>query len=352
VTAEKPNCDEEYDFTGKYLSPGFIDLHTHGAGGYAFADSDPQEVAKGCDFHLAHGTLTLLPTVSASAFQAMEHSLANIHTAKTEHLTKANIVGAHLEGPYLALSQCGAQCPDYITPPIREEYEQLVKKYGSSIARWTYAPEYDTDGTFCRYITGHGILASVGHSDAKYDDICRAIENGCSLVTHLYSCTSTVTRNKGFRSLGVIESAYLRDELFVEIIADGKHLPPELINMILKVKGREQVALITDSLPVAGSEEKEGVLCGTPFIIEEGVARLPDRSAFVGSIATADALIRVLTRQCGEDLVSAVGMLTRIPARILSLSKGQIAPGLDADLIVFDEDIQVSDAFIGGEKIF
>ena len=171
------------------------------------------------------------------------------------------------------------------------------------------------------------------------------IENGMNLVTHLYSATSTVTRNMGFRSLGVIESAFLRDELFVEIIADGKHLPYDLIKMIIKIKGVDKVCLITDSMAIAGTDIKEGVMNGIEYIVEEGVCRLKDRTAFAGSVATANNLIITL-KNCGFSTATAVKMLTEVPA-----NKGKLEKGYDADVIVFDEDINVSNVFVMGKKV-
>ena len=135
------------------------------------------------------------------------------------------------------------------------------------------------------------------------------MKEGCNLVTHLYSCTSTVTRDHGFRHLGIIETAYLLPDMDVEIIADGRHLPPELIRMILRIKGREHVAMVTDCLPAAGLEQKEGIMSGTPYIVEDGVCKLPDRSAFAGSIATMDRLVRVAVQECGCSVSDAVPSL-------------------------------------------
>ena len=339
--------DECYDYTGKYVSAGFIDLHTHGAGGYAFMNSSVDDVINGCDYHLKHGTTTIVPTVSAGAFSTMKQAVVNIHNAKGK--AKGHILGAHLEGPYLSPKQAGAQCPVFITPPIKEDYQSLIEEYGESVTRWTYAPEHDENGEFCRYLTEHGVVASAGHTDAKYEDMRVAIDNGCNLITHLYSCTSTVTREKGFRSLGVIESAYLRDELYVEIIADGKHLPPDLIKMIVKIKGTDKVALITDSLEIAGTDVTEGVMSGTEFIVEDGVCKLKDRSAFAGSVATADCLIRTLVNECGFAVPTAVKMLTEIPAKILDVPKGKLEKGYDADVVVFDEKINIIDVFVDGK---
>ena len=352
VTAEMPNCDRIYDYTGRYVSPGFIDLHTHGAGGNGFTDSSPDEVVAGCNVHLAHGTTTILPTVMAAPFAVMERSLRDISAAKQSGRVKSNLIGAHLEGPYLSAAQCGAQCPTYITPPVREEYETLIRRYGGDIARWTYAPENDPEGEFALYLTQHGILPSAGHTDAKYKDVSVALDHGMRLITHLYSCTSTVTRDHGFRSLGVIESAFLRDELYVEIIADGKHLPPDLVRMIVKIKGKDRVALVTDSLDIAATEAVSGQFKGgSAFIVEDGVCKLPDRTAFAGSIATSDRLIRVMRDECGFDLVDAVYMMTEVPSKLMGLNKGGIKVGRDADIIVFDEQIKVSDVFVGGEKV-
>ena len=350
ISAVDKPADLCYDFTGKYVSAGFIDMHTHGAGGHPFINGTVEDVVQGCNYHLAHGTTTILPTVSAGPFANMKKAVEHISAAKKDERTLPNVLGAHLEGPYLSAAQCGAQCPDFITPPQKAEYESLLDEFGDSVARWTYAPENDIGGEFCKYVADRGVLVSIGHSNAKYADVKVAIENGAKLITHLYSCTSTVTRDHGFRSLGVIESAFLRDELYVEIIADGKHLPPALIQMIVKIKGADKVALITDSLEIAGTDITEGVMSGTAFIVEDGVCKLKDRSAFAGSVVTADRLIQVMMKECGYSVVEAVKMLTEVPAKILGVNKGKLAAGYDADIAVFDENVCVSDVFVGGKK--
>ena len=352
VSKEELPATECYDFSGKYVSPGFIDIHTHGAGGFAFMNSSAQDVIDGCNFHLKHGTTTILPTISTGTFDTMREAVIHISEAKKSGKALGHIHGAHLEGPYLSPKQCGAQNPELITPPKKADYEKLVEDYGKDIARWTYAPENDENGAFCKYLTERGIIAAAGHTDAKYPDMKVAIENGCNLITHLYSATSTVTRDHGFRSLGVIESAFLRDELYVEIIADGKHLPPDLIKMIIKIKGIDKVALITDSLEIAGTDVKEGVMSGVEFIVEDGVCKLKDRTGFAGSVSTADRLIRVLVKECDFDVVSAVKMMTKVPATILGLSnKGTIAKGNVADIVVFDDHFNVSNVFVEGKKV-
>ena len=350
VTDENLPFDTEFDAGSDYVSPGFIDIHTHGGAGYDFSVST-EAVIGAVNFHLTHGTTSICPTISAAPFDVMAKAAEYIAEARRDVRTKANILGAHMEGPYLSAAQCGAQCPDFITPPKPEDYVPFVEKFAGEIARFTYAPENDPDGAFCRFLTEHGIVVSAGHTNAIGDEMDTAIANGCSLVTHLYSCCSTVTRDHGFRRLGVIETALLRDELYAEIIADGKHLPPDLIRLIVKCKGIDRVALVTDSLHLAGTDVKQGKMMATDFIIEDGVCKLLDRSAFAGSIATADRLVRVIRDEVGLPLTDAVKMASEVPAKIMGIHKGRLEAGCDADVIVFDEGIHVKAAFVGGNQV-
>ena len=343
--------DEEYDLRGLYVSAGFIDIHTHGGGGNAF-ECSVDDIVKGCEFHLSHGTTTISPTISAAPLDSMAKSVKNVAAAMQDERVRATIIGAHLEGPYLSAKQAGAQCPDFITPPQESEYLPLLEEYGNAIARWSYAPENDEGAAFAAALRKYGVVASAGHTDAIYDEMKPAIEQGCSLITHLYSCTSTITRDHGFRRLGVIETAFLRDDIYVEIICDGKHLPPDLIRLIYRIKGPDKIALITDSLALAGTSQTQGRMQNTDFIIEDGVCKLLDRSAFAGSIATADRLVRVAVQEADIPLIEAVKMITKTPATIMGLTqKGSLAGGMDADMVVFDDDINIHSVFAMGEKI-
>ncbi len=351
VTPNKYSVSEEYDMTGYYISAGFIDIHTHGGGGYRFEGST-DEIVNACNFHIKHGTTSICPTISASSFKSMAGSVINVKCAMNDPRLKGTIIGAHMEGPYLSKKQAGAQCPAHITDPVEKDYLPFIEKYSSAIARWTYAPENDNGEIFAKTLKKYGIVASAGHTDAIYSDMLRAFHNGCTLVTHLYSCTSTITRDRGFRRLGVIESAYLLDGMNVEIICDGKHLPPELIQLIHKIKGADRIALITDSLALAGTDQKHGLMQNTEFIIEDGVCKLMDRSAFAGSIATADRLVRVAVKDAGIPLLDAIKMITFTPAKIMKLeNKGLIAPNMDADFAVFDENLGIKSVFAGGNLV-
>ncbi|MBQ2806468.1 MAG: amidohydrolase family protein, partial [Clostridia bacterium] len=298
------------------------------------------------------GATSVLPTVSSASHENIYKALENIEKAMSMGGYGDCILGAHLEGPYLSRRQSGAQCADFITAPCEREYLPLLEEYGDVIARWSYAPENDEGQRFARALAKHGVLAAAGHTDAIYDQLKSAMQEGCRLITHLYSCTSTVTRDHGFRRLGVIETAFLEDEMDVEIICDGKHLPPELIRLIYKIKGAEHIALITDSLALAGTDLTHGFMQSTEFIIEDGVCKLMDRSAFAGSIATADRLVRVAVKEAGIPLTDAVRMITSTPARIMGLAqKGSIAPCMDADLVVFDGDICIKKVFAKGKAV-
>ena len=351
LTTDDLPFDEEIDATDSFVSAGFIDVHTHGGGGYPFEGS-VDDIVGGVNFHLTHGTTSICPTISASPIDDMRRSLDNVKAAMADERVLSSIIGAHLEGPYLSLAQTGAQAGVCITFPVKNDYTDIANKYKGTLARWTYAPEHDEGAEFAGYMQKMGVVTSAGHTNATYADMKLALDAGCRLVTHLYSCTSTVTRKQGFRSLGVIESTFLEDGIVAEIIADGKHLPPELIRMIYKIKGTDGIIAVTDSLSLAGTDVKSGRMSQTDFIIEDGVCKLLDRSAFAGSIATADILLRVLTKDAGIPLTEAIKLITSNPARIMGLdSKGELSRGMDADIVIFDADVNVQRVIVGGNTV-
>jgi len=357
ITAKKPiECGRLIDVSGLYVSPGFIDMHTHGGGGHDFMDGTVQCIAEGVMTHLRHGTTTIVPTSLASVEDEVFTFLDNFHKAKAELSDGPYMHGVHLEGPYFSLEYAGAQDPKYITPPCEGQYKKIIDYAKEAIIRWSVAPELEGACAMGDYLFSHGIIPSIGHSSAEYDDVVQAYNHHYTLVTHFYSCMSGIVRRNSYRYLGVIESTYLIDGMDVEIIADGCHLPPELLKLIYKIKGPERIALVTDSIRAAGTNDSNSILGslknGQPTIVEDGVAKMPDRTSFAGSVATADLLVRTMHTKAGIDMVNAVKMITATPARMLGLKhKGAIAVGMDCDLAIFDSDVKLHSVIVGGKEV-
>jgi len=347
---------EVIDAQGQYISPGFIDIHVHGGGGADFMDGTEEAFLTVAELHARFGTTALVPTTLTAEKEDLLHTLDVYEKAHQRNTNGAAFLGIHLEGPYFALSQRGAQDPRYIRNPDPAEYEEILN-YSSSIVRWSAAPELEGAIQFGQRLRQQGILAAIAHTDAYYDDVLNAYENGYSLVTHLYSAMSGVTRKNAFRYAGVIESSYLLD-LDVEIIGDGIHLPAPLLKLVYKIKGPDRTALITDAMRGAGMPEGESILGslknGLPVIIEDGVAKLPDRTSFAGSVATFDRLVRNMVTMADVPLLDAVRMASTTPARIMGVHdrKGSLAKGKDADIVIFDENINVGMTMVEGRIVY
>ena len=344
------------DAAGKYVAPGFIDIHVHGGAGHDFMDNSLEAFLEIARLHARHGTTSMTPTTLSCEKDDLMKTLSLYEEANALNTDGAQFIGIHIEGPYFAMSQRGAQDPRYIRAPDREEYEEIIK-YSPYIKRWSAAPELKGAMEFGNFVSSKGILPSIAHTDALYEDIVTALENGYTHVTHLYSAMSGVSRLNAFRQVGVIESALLLDELTVEIIADGIHLPPPLLKLVYKIKGPDKIALITDAMRAAGMPPGESILGalnnGLKVIVEDGVAKLPDRSAFAGSVVTADKLVKNMITLAGVPLIDAIKMITLTPATIMGVngSKGSLVTGKDADVVIFDDEINIHHTIIGGRVV-
>lgn len=340
-----------------YVSPGFIDLHTHGAGGADYMDGTVEAYATAARMSARHGTTLLYPTTLTSTNELLYESFDIFEDAIRNVKDGAAFGGLHLEGPYFAFSQKGAQDPRYLRNPDPSEYMEILSRT-DRIARWSLAPELPGAPDFGKVLRERGILASMAHTDATFEEAVEAFKAGFTHLTHFYSCMSTVTRRNAYRYAGVIEFGYYEDGATIEIIADGIHVPSSLLHLIYKLKGPERIALVTDSMRAAGMPEGPSILGGLSdgqeVIVEDGVAKLPDRTAFAGSVATDDRCIRTMVRDGGVSLENAVRMMTLTPAEIMGIqaSKGSLEKGKDADIVLFDDNINVRRTIVKGKSVF
>ena len=352
-----PADAEVIDARGCYVSPGFIDMHTHGAGGADFMDGTVEAYLTAARMHAVHGTTLLYPTTLTSTNELLFASFDTYRQAVEKNTDGARFGGMHLEGPYFNPVFAGAQDPRYLRNPRPEEYLELLDRC-PDLARWSFAPELEGSAEFAAELKKRGIVASIGHTDATFQDCDSAYRSGARLMTHFYSCMSTVTRRNAYRFAGVVEYGYIQDGMDIEIIADGIHVPKDLLHLLLKIKGVERISLVTDSMRAAGMPEGPSVLGGLSdgqdVIVEDGVAKLMDRSAFAGSVATADRLVRTMVNVAGCSIGDAVRMITENPARVMGISdrKGSLKVGMDGDVVIFDKDINVRNTIIGGKIIF
>lgn len=349
---------EIIDAKGSYVSPGFIDIHIHGGGGYDFMDGTEEAYLKIAEIHATYGTTAMAPTTLTCAKEDLLKAIDLYQSANLKNTKGAQFIGLHLEGPYFALNQSGAQDPKFIRNPDIEEYREIIAFGEHVIKRWSIAPELPGAVEMGKFLKSKNIIAAIAHTDAIYEEVLEAVENGYSLATHLYSAMSTVSRRDTYRFAGAIEASLLIDEMDVEIIGDGIHVPPPLLKLVYKVKGADRIALITDAMRAAGMPEGESILgnkeTGLKVIVEGGVAKMPDGSSFAGSVATTDRLVRTMVQMADIPLVEAVRMISKTPAKVMGVekTKGTLAAGKDADVLIFDEHINIKITMVNGNIVY
>lgn len=343
---------EEIDCKGNYLSSGFIELHSHGGGGYDFMDGDVDCIIKASQLHLLHGTTSIYPTSMTCDNETLFKFFQNYRKALNSEEITPHFLGIHLEGPFLAPNQSGAQSALNMQIPTSKNIQNIWERGKDIIKRWSIAPELEGAFSTGDFLKEKDVQLSIAHSDATYEVVKQSIKHGFSHVTHLYSGMSSITRKKGNRILGVVESSFLFDELTVELIADGKHLPPELLKLIIKCKDNSKICLVSDSMRGAGQKEGPSILGskenGLPVIIEDGIAKTLDRESFAGSIATSDILVRTMVKDVGLSIAEAIALITENPARFMNIDdkKGSIEIGKDADIVIFDENINIKKVYL------
>jgi N-acetylglucosamine-6-phosphate deacetylase len=328
-------------------------MHTHGALGHDLMSATPGELEAITRFLANHGVTAFVP---AAITAPLEEILQALELARQvlagPRLAGAEILGVHVEGPYINREMKGAHRSDAIRDPTPEEYAAILD-YADIISWVTLAPELPGALELIQALRGKGIMVSAGHTLAAEPDIERAIEAGLRHVTHLYGNMGSFRRLNLTRVAGMTEAALLDDRLTAEIIGDGYHISPGLMKLAYKAKGAGRLAVVSDASPLVGMPPGKYKLWGMDLILEEEISYLPDRSAFAGSITTMDRCLRNTVRLMGVPLEDALRMVSGTPATILGVAhrKGSLAPGKDADVVILNADLQVTHSVVSGQLI-
>lgn len=358
VTEGTPSAgDTVIDLAGGYLVPGFVDLHVHGGDGSDFMDGTADAFRTICRAHARHGTTTLLPTTTVARHDQCLAVLELCRRFQREDTGGARVIGAHFYGPYFNFDARGAHPGAHVRNPVPEEYEQYLA-FADAIATASVAAELPGAEGFVRACRARGVRCNVGHSFATFAQMRAAIDWGVRHTDHLFCAMSDRARLRLTQTYpmrgGVMEASLYFDELTTEIIADGKHLEPELLQLAYKIKGPDRLALVTDcnrALDMPDGPYLIGPLDGgEPMLKRDDVGLLPSGTALASSVEGMDHMVRTFHRLTGVPLVEVIRMATLTPARIAGVDDrlGSIAPGKLADLVVLDRELQVRRVYVVG----
>ncbi len=343
-----------------YVMPGFIDLHIHGGGGADFMDAEVSSFKTVVETHLQHGTTAMIPTSMTASEKEITDFINCYKSFLKEPNHGAKTLGLHLEGPYLSggsKTSKGAQRVDFLRTPDKQEIERLLAVAEGHIVRWDAAPELDGADMFVDMMKKNNIIASVAHSGAVGSEATWAFQSGFNHVTHFYNAVPGYRKIDQTVYAGVVEAAYLHDHVAVEMIADGRHIPKECMQLALKIKGARNVAAITDAMRIAGTDMKSGYLgntiSGSEVTVDDTVAKLKDLSSYAGSICTMDRALRVLHLNYEIPLNTVSTMMSYAPAKLLGLENkmGSIAFGKAADFVIVDREMKINQVIKDGLPI-
>ncbi|NFN18358.1 N-acetylglucosamine-6-phosphate deacetylase [Clostridium botulinum] len=336
------------DAKGLYLSPGFIDAHIHGAGGCDTMDGTIDSINTIAKTIAKHGTTSFIPTTMTVSISDINKSMRVIKLLKEKGSEGAHVLGAHLEGPFINSNAIGAQNPDYILPPSISTYKSMVNDCEDSVISLTLAPELDGSKDLIKYLSDKGIICSLGHTKATYEETIDAIKCGATHSTHLYNAMPSFThRNPG------IVGAIFDSDIKTEIISDGIHISYPALRIAYKQKGTDNVLLITDAMMACCMPDGKYELGGQDVIVKNGAARVKSGS-LAGSILTLDKAIKNIYKNSDLPLNEIVKMASYNPAKHCKIAdhKGLIKEGYDADLILFDDNINIKKVFISGKEFY
>lgn len=335
------------DCRGNYISPGFIDIHTHGILGGDTMDATPEALHKITRLHAQHGTTGLLPTTLSCGHDEVLNALRNVRACMQLPPDGARILGAHLEGNYFAPAMAGAQNPAFLYPPQERDYMEYVET--GCVVRVAAAPELPGALDMAKKLVPMGIQVSIGHSDGTPEDVLNAIAAGYTSLTHIFNAQSALRSVFVYPEAGVCEAALLYDEVRTECICDGNHLSPTLLKLIYKVKGAGGMIGITDAV-YAGAPDGDYTMAGLDVEVKNNICILKNHSAFAGSVATMDLCVRTLHHKAGIPIQDAVAICSYTPAKVIGMQDriGMLHPGFDADINVFDRDINILYTMVQG----
>ncbi|APH15913.1 N-acetylglucosamine-6-phosphate deacetylase [Clostridium sporogenes] len=337
--------DHIIDAKGLYISPGFIDVHIHGSGGKDAMDGEIESIKVISNTIAKRGVTSFLPTTMTMAKEHIYKALDVIEEAMNMDLGGAKVLGAHLEGPFINPKYKGAQKVDFIKNPSFD----FIKGYENVIKIITLAPEKDENFKFLKYIKENtDIVLSIGHSDATYEQAMAAIDNGISRATHTFNAMTPLNHRKP----GII-GAIMNTDISCELIADNIHVHKGAVNVLTKIKGKDKIILITDSMRAGCMNNGIWELGGQKVIVKKGSARLED-DTLAGSILTLDNAIKNMKNNIDASLCEIISMVTINPAKDINIydKKGSIKKGKDADIAIFDKDINISMTIVEGNIVY
>lgn len=318
------------------IAAGFVDLHVHGGGGHSFTAGDPEAIAGGVDFHLAHGTTTTLLSLITAPDEELIAAARRIDSfvATADPAVRRRIAGIHAEGPFLSAARCGAQDPAFMSDPDPAAIAELVAAAGGRLRMMTVAPERPGAVEAIRQLTAAGVIAAVGHSDATFDEAIAAITAGATVATHLGNAMSPLQH----RDPGMVGACLTAAQVSCELIVDGHHVHPAFVRLAAASKGAERIVLITDAMAAAGVGDGRYRLGRFDVDVRGGMATLADGGSLAGSTLTMDAAYRNAVA-AGLDDVAVSRAASANPARLLGIEGdvGTVEAGKLADLVVLDE---------------
>lgn len=333
------------DGEGLYLSPGFIDIHIHGACGHDTMDASYEGLINISETLLKHGVTSFLPTTMTCSIEDIRNALNNVSKVLKDKASHNNILGVHLEGPFISKERIGAQNPNYLLEPSVENFRKISEGYEDLIKIVTLAPEVAGSSELIKYLNEKNIVASIGHTNATYEEALSSIKNGISHATHLFNAMTPFNH----RDPGAV-GAILNSNVTAECILDGIHIHYSSLDLALRLKSSDKIVLITDAMSACCMKDGTYSLGGQEVIVKDSAARLKS-GVLAGSVLTLDRAIYNVKNNLNMPLYEIIKLLTINPSKICKthLTKGLLKEGYDADLVLFDEDINIKHVFVNGE---